>query len=306
MYTGRISDAAGTSPGQSTNLGAVDEKAGTSAATQAQSLVTADEQQAFAQALAQSLAQAPGDLMAANLLGSGGASGLTDAGGLTDSSLLTDLLGSGGASGLTDAGGLTDSSLLTDLLGSGGASGLTDAGGLTDSSLLTDLLGGGGASGLTDAGGLTDAPVVQAASPTIASGYTGSTSAQAAIEPWVQQLAPTYGLAPSLVNAVIAQESGFNPNAVSSAGAAGLMQIMPATAASLGLTDPFDPVANLRAGMAYLSSLVRRYNGDIPLALAAYNAGPEAVSQYGGIPPYPQTQHYVTNILSNWASQASS
>jgi hypothetical protein len=282
MYTGRISDAAGTSPGQSTNLGAVDEKAGTSAATQAQSLVTADEQQAFAQALAQSLAQAPGDLMAANLLGSGGASGLTDAGGLTDSSLLTDLLGSGGASGLTDAGGLTDSSLLTDLLGSGGASGLTDP------------------------GGLTDAPVVQAASPTIASGYTGSTSAQAAIEPWVQQLAPTYGLAPSLVNAVIAQESGFNPNAVSSAGAAGLMQIMPATAASLGLTDPFDPVANLRAGMAYLSSLVRRYNGDIPLALAAYNAGPEAVSQYGGIPPYPQTQHYVTNILSNWASQASS
>jgi soluble lytic murein transglycosylase-like protein len=258
MYTGRISDAAGTSPGQSTNLGAVDEKAGTSAATQAQSLVTADEQQAFAQALAQSLAQAPGDLMAANLLGSGGASGLTDAGGLTDSSLLTDLLGSGGASGLTDPGGLTD------------------------------------------------APVVQAASPTIASGYTGSTSAQAAIEPWVQQLAPTYGLAPSLVNAVIAQESGFNPNAVSSAGAAGLMQIMPATAASLGLTDPFDPVANLRAGMAYLSSLVRRYNGDIPLALAAYNAGPEAVSQYGGIPPYPQTQHYVTNILSNWASQASS
>jgi len=282
MYTGRISDAAGTSPGQSTNLGAVDEKAGTSAATQAQSLVTADEQQAFAQALAQSLAQAPGDLMAANLLGSGG------------------------ASGLTDAGGLTDSSLLTDLLGSGGASGLTDAGGLTDSSLLTDLLGGGGASGLSDASGLTDAPVVQAASPTIASGYTGSTSAQAAIEPWVQQLAPTYGLAPSLVNAVIAQESGFNPNAVSSAGAAGLMQIMPATAASLGLTDPFDPVANLRAGMAYLSSLVRRYNGDIPLALAAYNAGPEAVSQYGGIPPYPQTQHYVTNILSNWASQASS
>jgi soluble lytic murein transglycosylase-like protein len=258
MYTGRISDAAGTSPGQSTNLGAVDEKAGTSAATQAQSLVTADEQQAFAQALAQSLAQAPGDLMAANLLGSGGASGLTDAGGLTDSSLLTDLLGSGGASGLSDASGLTD------------------------------------------------APVVQAASPTIASGYTGSTSAQAAIEPWVQQLAPTYGLAPSLVNAVIAQESGFNPNAVSSAGAAGLMQIMPATAASLGLTDPFDPVANLRAGMAYLSSLVRRYNGDIPLALAAYNAGPEAVSQYGGIPPYPQTQHYVTNILSNWASQASS
>jgi len=282
MYTGRISDAAGTSPGQSTNLGAVDEKAGTSAATQAQSLVTADEQQAFAQALAQSLAQAPGDLMAANLLGSGGASGLTDAGGLTDSSLLTDLLGSGGASGLTDPGGLTDSSLLTDLLGSGGASGLSDA------------------------SGLTDAPVVQAASPTIASGYTGSTSAQAAIEPWVQQLAPSYGLAPSLVNAVIAQESGFNPNAVSSAGAAGLMQIMPATAASLGLTDPFDPVANLRAGMAYLSSLVRRYNGDIPLALAAYNAGPEAVSQYGGIPPYPQTQHYVTNILSNWASQASS
>ena len=78
----------------------------------------------------------------------------------------------------------------------------------------------------------------------------------------------------------------------------GLMQLMPSTAATLGVADPYDPVANLRGGMQYLGSLLKQYGGDLPLALAAYNAGPGAVNAYGGIPPYPQTQQYVADIMS--------
>lgn len=286
MYTGAIPGTSGKSAAQPTQGGSPAD--GATASPPSQEQTAASEQQAFAQALAQSLAQSPGDLVEANLLGGGlsGAGGLSSASGLSDSSLLLDLLGGGlaGAGGLSSASALSDSSLLPDLLGGG----LSGAGGLSDSSLLPEA-----------------ATAMQPPLATAASGYTSNEPAQSAIEPWVQQLAPAYGLSPSLVNAVIAQESGFNPSAVSSAGAMGLMQIMPATAASLGLTDPFDPVANLRAGMSYLASLVSRYNGDIPLALAAYNAGPEAVSRYGGIPPYPQTEQYVSDILSNWASQAS-
>lgn len=114
----------------------------------------------------------------------------------------------------------------------------------------------------------------------------------------IQSTAARYSLDPSLLSAVVQQESGGNPNAVSPVGAQGLMQLMPETATSLGVADPFDPVQNLDGGARYLSSLLKQFGGDTSLALAAYNAGPGNVHKYGGIPPFAETQNYVSSILA--------
>ena len=113
----------------------------------------------------------------------------------------------------------------------------------------------------------------------------------------VQSISAVYGIDPYLIMAVIRQESGGYAKAVSSAGAEGLMQLMPQTAADLGVTDPFNPQQNVRGGIAYLAYLLHLFNGNVAWALAGYNAGPGAVEYYHGIPPYPQTQNYVNNIL---------
>jgi soluble lytic murein transglycosylase-like protein len=109
---------------------------------------------------------------------------------------------------------------------------------------------------------------------------------------------------PQLVSALINQESGFRADAVSKAGAMGLMQLMPDTAKSLGVTNPFDPAQNVQGGTALLRNLLDRYHGQLDLALAAYNAGPAAVDKYGGVPPYPETEAYVRNIMASYREAA--
>ena len=124
--------------------------------------------------------------------------------------------------------------------------------------------------------------------------------APAQIDALVQQNASTWQVDPALVKAVIANESGFNANATSKVGAQGLMQLLPETATSLGVRDAYDPAQNVAGGTRYLRGLLDRFNGDQKLAIAAYNAGPNAVEKYGGVPPYAETQNYVQNVLSSY------
>lgn len=111
------------------------------------------------------------------------------------------------------------------------------------------------------------------------------------------EVARRHGLDPDLVLAVVAVESAFRPQAVSPRGARGLMQLMPRTAASLGVRDAMDPAANLDGGVRHLGSLIQLYDGDLTRALAAYNAGAGAVKRYGGVPPYRETRDYVRQVL---------
>jgi len=117
------------------------------------------------------------------------------------------------------------------------------------------------------------------------------------IDEIVNDTAKTFNLDPNLIRAVIQAESAGNPRAVSPKGAKGLMQLMDATAADLGVNNPMDPTDNIQGGSAYLRKLLDRYQGNQKLALAAYNAGPGAVDRYGGVPPYPETVTYVRKVL---------
>lgn len=119
------------------------------------------------------------------------------------------------------------------------------------------------------------------------------------LESTIQFAATREGLTPDLLRGVIRRESAFWPCAVSHKGAMGLMQLMPQTAAELGVRNPFDPKESIAGGARYLGGLLRRFDGDVPNALAAYNAGPERVDQYNGPPPFPETKHYIQAILGD-------
>lgn len=139
-------------------------------------------------------------------------------------------------------------------------------------------------------------PVASAASAAQVS--QAGAAAPAEIEQLIQSKGAKYDVDPNLIRAVIRQESGFNASAGSPAGAQGLMQLMPATAAGLGVTDPLNAEQNVDGGVRYLKQQLDTFDGDVRKALAAYNAGPGAVRKYDGVPPYPETQNYVAKITA--------
>ena len=116
----------------------------------------------------------------------------------------------------------------------------------------------------------------------------------------IGELARRHGISPALVKAVVTVESAFDPKAVSAKGARGLMQLMPGTAADLGVDDVYDPRGNLDGGIRHLRGLLDRYDGDVRLALAAYNAGEEAVRRHGGVPPFDETRQYVRRVMDQY------
>jgi hypothetical protein len=121
------------------------------------------------------------------------------------------------------------------------------------------------------------------------------------LEALICKYAQIYGVDPSLVRAVMRHESGFNSTAVSPKGAQGLMQLMPGTAALMGVKNPFDPEQNIAGGVGYLRHCLDRFQYNVPLAVAAYNAGPESVARCGAIPPYQETQVFVNNVMGAYA-----
>ena len=121
------------------------------------------------------------------------------------------------------------------------------------------------------------------------------------VEALIHKYARLYGVDPALVRAVMRHESGFNPGAVSPKGAQGLMQLMPGTAALMGVNNPFDPEQNVAGGVGYLRRCLDRFGHNVPLAVAAYNAGPERVANFGTIPPIPETQLFVHNVMGTYA-----
>ena len=159
---------------------------------------------------------------------------------------------------------------------------------------------------LQSATAATGTPATASAS---AVGATGAVSELPAGTPYAAEItaaAKKHGVDPALLAGLVKQESNFNPDAGSPAGAQGLTQLMPATAASLGVTNVHDPAQALEGGAKYLRQQLDRFGGDVARALAAYNAGPGAVERFGGVPPYAETQEYVRRVQANAAEYRAS
>jgi len=148
-----------------------------------------------------------------------------------------------------------------------------------------------------DSGSISGLPTMSYAA--LQGSATTAASGSSSYEGLIEQAAARNGLDPALLHGLIEQESGFDPSATSSAGASGLTQLMPGTASSLGVADPLNPAESIEGGARYLGQLMSEFSGNTEDALAAYNAGPGAVQQYGGVPPYAETQSYVTKVLGN-------
>ena len=143
--------------------------------------------------------------------------------------------------------------------------------------------------------------VAQAMTPqSSASSQANAPMPSAQIEQLAQSNGTRWGVDPNLLKAIMANESGFDPNATSRTGAQGLMQLEPGTAADLGVSDAYDPAQNVWGGARYMRGLLDRFDGNLRLAVAAYNAGPGAVEKYGNVPPYAETQAYVQNVLASY------
>jgi soluble lytic murein transglycosylase-like protein len=160
-------------------------------------------------------------------------------------------------------------------------------------------------------GGPPPAPAPAAQSPAFAevlssaldASSTDDTSDDTDYDADIEASAAREGVDPALVRAIVAHESGGDPNATSAAGAQGLMQLMPATARSLGVTNSYDPGQNIAGGTHLIRTLLDRYDGNLSLALAAYSAGPGAVDRFGGVPPYGETQAYVRDVLASYSGE---
>jgi hypothetical protein len=145
---------------------------------------------------------------------------------------------------------------------------------------------------------------LQSAEDAVESVAEEPTPKQVDINAHIEEVATQYGVEPKLVAAIVAVESQFNPRAVSRKGAEGLMQLMPSTAAHLDVEDPFDPRENIDGGVRHLKRLMKRFHNDLPLVLAAYNAGEQAVINHRGIPPYRETRQYVVRVLRRYDREA--
>lgn len=140
-------------------------------------------------------------------------------------------------------------------------------------------------------------PQKAAQSAVSAAGHGAIGNGGNSLQALVERTALQYGVDPALANAVAKTESGYDPNATSSVGAAGVMQLMPETARSLGVGNLYDPQENIEGGVKYLKEMLTTFDGDVTKAVAAYNAGPQAVKSYQGVPPYAETQDYVRKVL---------